>query len=78
MTILLIGLIFSLLIYAWKIVSWGISIVKIYKKDEKTLEIVEMFYSKNTPKVQKFLLLIALLEHLTIFGSLLAATLIIF
>jgi hypothetical protein len=77
-TLLFLGLLITLLVYAWKIISWVITYVRFFKKNEKVLEIIKIFYGTKTPKMQIFLLYIALLEHLIIFSSVLAATLIIF
>jgi hypothetical protein len=77
-TLLLIGLIFSLIIYAWKIGSWTISFIRIQKKDQKVIDAMEMLYSTRKPKVQIILLFAAIFEHIVIFSTLLACLLIIF
>ena len=73
MTFLLIGLIISMLVYAYKIIGWAIMTVKWYTNPEnehvKTLESLAQ---------KRWIYVFGGVEHLIIFASLLAATLIIY
>lgn len=73
MTLLLIGLIFSMLVYAWKIVGWIMtSVIWIIYPNAEPIKKLESIGQK------KFAYIIGGIEHLIISASLLAATLIIF
>lgn len=73
MTLLLIGLSFSMLIYAWRIFGWTrASILWIKNPDGNTAEQLKILGQK------KWLFIVGGIEHLIIFASLLAATLIIY
>jgi len=73
MTLLLIGLSFSMLIYAWRIFGWiRASILWIKNPDGNTAEALKLLGQKQ------WAFTIGGIEHLIIFASLLAATLIIY
>ena len=73
MTLLLIGLIISMAVYAYKITAWGImSVIWLMNPEHKNIKTLESIEQK------KWLYIFGGIEHLIIFISLLAATLIIY
>ena len=73
MTLLLIGLIFSMLIYAWRIFGWiRASILWFKNPNGKTAEALQLLGQKQ------WAFTFGGIEHLIIFASLLAATLILY
>ena len=73
MTLLLIGLIISMFVYAYKIIGWGIMTIIWFRNPEhKNIKTLESINQK------KWLYVAGGVEHLIIFASLMAATLIIY
>jgi len=73
MKLLLVGLIISMLVMAYRIFSWIRGIIVINKKpDGVSAQTLKML------NVQKWAFIIGGLEHIILFGSLLAATLILY
>jgi len=73
MTLLLIGLIISMAVYAYKIIGWSIMTVKWFRKpDNKHVETLKSIGQT------KWVYVLGGIEHMIIFASLLAATLIIY
>jgi len=73
MTLLLIGLIYSMLVYVWRTFSWiRSSILWIKNPEGDTAKALKALGQK------KWIFIIGGIEHLAVLGSLLAATLIIY